>query len=238
MHLNSLMTRSPETLGSGNHVDPEGVSDIDPGGGPSIEDLRKANEELQKQLQSQKAREDQYLAALAEKDVRRAPPKAAPAADDEEPLDPVTLKHLEKVRGEFRVQLSQVQDQHDEMSFLQYAASMGLPSDDVAATMKLYGDYRQSGVRVKDNDGNERPMTRADVLYQVLGRKQAQEQFKAAPQRNLESLRSKMLGAAGFDGVGAQPDGPRFVKLDAELDKEPTKARVSKLEKALSKIEF
>jgi hypothetical protein len=81
-------------------------------------------------------------------------------------------------------------------------------------------------------------MTRADVLQQIVGRRVIADQFKSAPQRNLESFRTKLVGQAGFEGVGSAPTGERYVRLDTELDTAPAKERVTKLEKALNGVEF
>lgn len=206
---------------------------------PSLAELQEQLKAQNERLAAMAKKEEMYLQALAEKDTRRpAPKKEEPPEEDLGELDPATKRALDKLQSSHTQQLSQLQDQHDEMSFMQYAASAGIDPQVVAETAKMYADYRASGVRVRGHDGQERPMTRADVMFQVIGRRSVADQFKQAPERNLQALKSKIIGPAGFDGGASAGEGPRYVKIDSEIDKLPTKDRSSKLEKALSNLEF
>lgn len=215
------------------------VTDIVVDEAPSLEQLTAQLKETNTKLAEMQKKEEMYLQALAEKDSRRAaPPQKREEPEEEDPLDPRTAKEIARLKEEHATSLSAVQDQFDEMSFLNYAASAGLDPGVVAETAKTYSDYRERGVRVRGADGKERAMTRADVLYQVVGKRAIADQFKAAPERNLQALKSKLVGPAGFEGVGAPPDGARYVKIDSEIDKLPQKEKVGKLQKALEGIEF
>lgn len=223
-------------MGNENNGNPEGVSDLDTG--PSLAELQAQLKATQEQLAAAAKEREMMLGALAEKDARRAPPQQRQEDPvDEEPLDPRTAKEIARLKEEHSASLNAVQDQFDEMSFLNYAASAGLDPALVSETAKTYNDYRERGVRVRGGDGRERPMTRADVLYQVIGKREVANAFKSAPEKNLAALKSRLVGPAGFEG-GAMPSGERFVKIDSEIDSLPTKDKVSKLEKSLSNIEF
>lgn len=218
---------------------PGDVSDIETEEAqPTLEELQAAMKQQSEQFAELKKNHDLALQALAEKDTRASKPEKEEGEEEPEELDPATAKALQKLQAQHATQLNAVQDQFDEMSFLQYAASAGLDPAIVAETAKQYADYRAAGVRVKGRDGQERPMTRADVLYQVVGKNEIANTFKTAPEKNLAALKAKLVGGAGFEGVGAAPEGQRYVRLDSEIDKLPVKEKAGKLEKALTGIEF
>lgn len=221
----------------------EGVSDIETEKAPSMEELQAQLQALQEQ-QAQAAaswqkKEEQYLNALAGVDsvVKREAPRGEPAADDDE-LDPVIEKKLTKLRAADEARYSVMQDQLDQMSFGQMAAAMGVSQEDYIETEKVYAQYRQRGVALVDETGQKRPLTRVDVLDRLIAQRARGDMMKAAPTKNLEALRGKLVGQASFPEAGTYEGAPKLVRLDAELDKAPNSERTKKLEKTLAGIEF
>lgn len=179
-----------------------------------------------------------------EEQLRRAQTTPAPPAEDEDEVDEATkkviAKHTGKLQADLQAQLAAVQDGQDALAFATFAAQAGVTPEEQAAATKIFEDWRRTGMRLTDQTGAVRTPTRADALRFALSEQALSERVKAAPQRNVASLRQQLnLVGSEAPGPGMGAGGSGAAPIDyRELERLSPKERIAKLEERLADNPF
>lgn len=234
--------------GDGAGGGPEGVSDLETEKAPTLEEMNARLNSIESENKTLKEERTQLLTTLAS--VEKLVPQRRGKSKEEEPeeddddeseaLDPkarkILNKEIKRIEAKYDGINAGVMDRLDFQSFAQAAASSGMTQEEFQAMEQQYQSSR--GITITGGDGVQRPITRKDIMHLSLGREVEAQRMKEAPEKNFESLRSKLTVGAGIENPGGHQRPVRGLDLNKLSEAKDNKGRLAILEKALEKQEL